>query len=120
MHGKPQPPVVVHNLSDLKVRDGDSAVLECRLEGNPKPLVVWFREASIIQPSPDFRQFEEDDKYTLSIREVFPEDTGRYTLVAKNPYGTATCSTELMVVENANLQNQGLALAGEPQFFCMV
>ncbi|ELT91012.1 hypothetical protein CAPTEDRAFT_86846, partial [Capitella teleta] len=94
---KPHPPVIVQGLNDLKIRDGDSATLECRVEGNPEPSVVWFREASLIQATPDFMQFHEGDTYTLSIREVFPEDTGRYTMVAKNPYGTATCSTEIMV-----------------------
>lgn len=102
--GQPSPPVITQGLNELTIRDGESARLECFVEGNPKPNVVWFREATLIQPSPDFMQFNEENLFSLVIREVFPEDTGRYTMVAKNAYGSATCSTEIMVEENLDLQ----------------
>ena len=104
----PQPPIITQGLDDLRVQDGDSARLECSVDGCPKPEILWFREATLIQPSPDFLQFyDADNLCSLVIREVFPEDTGRYTMVAKNMFGTATCSTEIMVEENSALQPPG-------------
>ena len=77
------------------------ARLECRVTGRPPPVICWFRDSVRIEPAPDFLQFydEEDAVCSLVIREVFPEDTGRYTVVAKNPAGTASCSAELVVLE---------------------
>lgn len=41
--------------------------------------------------------YNEDNVATLVIREVFPEDAGTYTCVAKNAAGFASSSTELIV-----------------------
>lgn len=96
------PPEVVCALTSVTVLDGEPARLECSVDGNPKPNIAWFRDATLIQPSPDFMQFYDvDNLCTLVIKEVFPEDTGRYTVVAKNALGTATCTAELLVEDSA-------------------
>jgi hypothetical protein len=41
--------------------------------------------------------YDEDNVATLIIREVFPEDAGRFTCVAKNTAGFASSTTELVV-----------------------
>lgn len=41
--------------------------------------------------------YDDDNVATLIIREVFPEDTGTFTCVAKNTVGYASTSTELTV-----------------------
>jgi len=41
--------------------------------------------------------YDEDKVATLIIREVFPEDAGRFTCVAKNTAGFASSTTELVV-----------------------
>ena len=48
--------------------------------------------------SQDFQIFYyDDDKATLVIKEVFPEDAGTFTCVAKNCVGFASSSAELIV-----------------------
>lgn len=42
--------------------------------------------------------YDDDNVATLIIREVFPEDAGTYTCVAKNAAGFASSTTELTVV----------------------
>ena len=37
------------------------------------------------------------DIAVLTIEEVYPEDSGKYTCVAKNEAGTASTSAELLV-----------------------
>ena len=41
--------------------------------------------------------YDEDNVATLIIREVFPEDAGTFTCVAKNTAGFASSTTELYV-----------------------
>ena len=58
----------------------------------------FFRQTAIIKPSQDFQIFYyEDNKATLVIKEVFPEDAGTFTCVAKNCVGFASSSAELIV-----------------------
>ena len=47
--------------------------------------------------SPDYQISSVGDTYTLYIPEVFDEDAGRFTVVAENDSGTATCTAILMV-----------------------
>ena len=98
--GEPLAPEITHPLQGLEAQDGSLARFECRIHGNPMPSITWFHESTVIAPSPDFLQFyDEDNLCSLIIKEVFPEDTGRYTVVAKNHLGTATSSAELVVFE---------------------
>ena len=41
--------------------------------------------------------YDEDNVATLIIREVFPEDAGLFTVVAKNVAGFATSTAQLIV-----------------------
>ena len=41
--------------------------------------------------------YDDDNKATLVIKEVFPEDAGTFTCVAKNCVGYASSSAELVV-----------------------
>ena len=41
--------------------------------------------------------YAEDNTATLVIKEVFPEDAGMFTCVAKNQAGVAACGAELVV-----------------------
>ena len=93
-----EPPVITQTLKSLTVQDGNTARLECNVTGRPRPNISWFHESTLIEPSPDFMQFYDNDNLcSLVIKEVFPEDTGKYTVAAKNVLGTTTSSAELLV-----------------------
>ena len=105
--GEPLPPTVTEPFRSQTVRDGDSVRFQCTITGNPRPNIAWFHGSKLIKPSPEFRQFYDmsDHVCSLDIREAFPEDTGRYTVVAKNERGTADCSADLSVCENEGLRS---------------
>lgn len=103
--GEPVPAEVVRPLKSAIARDGEPVRFECTIVGNPRPNIVWFHDVKVIRPSPDFLQFyNADNVCSLAIREAYPEDTGRYTVVAKNTLAVATCSAELTVKENELLK----------------
>uniref|UniRef100_T1JH06 Titin n=1 Tax=Strigamia maritima TaxID=126957 RepID=T1JH06_STRMM len=91
-------PRFVEKLKPIGAPDGSTVQFECTVEGSPRPNITWFRQTAIIKQSQDFQIFYDDDNVaTLIIREIFPEDAGVFTIVAKNSAGFATCSAELIV-----------------------
>ena len=97
----------VRPLADMHVPDGSPACFECVVKGNPKPNITWFRESFLIEPSGEFVQFyDENNVCSLHVKEVFPEDTGTYTVVAKNTQGTSISAAELVVEEGEIVSQQ--------------
>lgn len=91
-------PKFIKKLQPIHTPDGYTVQFECKVVGNPRPQIAWFRETSIIKSSKDFQMYYDDDNTaTLIIREVFPEDAGRFTSVAKNSAGFTSTTTELIV-----------------------
>ncbi|KAK8746935.1 hypothetical protein OTU49_016904 [Cherax quadricarinatus] len=95
---KAEPPKMVSRIEPLIVVDGQEAQFVCKIQGTPRPNITWFRQTAIIKPSEEFQVFYSDDNTaTLVVKEVFPEDAGMFTCVAKNQCGYASCSAELVV-----------------------
>lgn len=91
-------PIFTEKLRPKHTPDGSTVQFECQVEGYPRPQITWFRQTAIIKPSQDFQMYYDDDNVaTLVIREVFPEDAGTFTCVAKNAAGFASSTTELIV-----------------------
>ncbi|KAG7174101.1 Myosin light chain kinase, smooth muscle-like 4, partial [Homarus americanus] len=93
-----QPPYFLRRLQDLTVLDGDEVRLTVKLSGSRPMKVVWVRNDQEIPDSQDFR-YEEDTsgKFSLLIRDVFPEDAGVYICEAYNAHGDAHCYCRLTV-----------------------
>lgn len=99
-------PRFIEQLQPVHTAEGYTVQFECKVEGVPRPQITWFRQTAIIKPSQDFQIYYDDDNVaTLIIREVFPEDAGTFTCVAKNAAGFASSTTEL-TVENP-ISDQG-------------
>lgn len=100
-------------LQPIHTPDGSTVQFECQVEGVPRPQITWFRQTAVIKPSTDFQMYYDDDNVaTLIIREVFPEDAGTFTCVAKNISGFASSTTELIVeapLSHHGFDNTGLS-----------
>ena len=93
-----QAPEVVTYLKDIHSADGEQARLECKIVGQPRPNVTWYHDEQMVYQSEEFKLFyDEDNLCSLVIMDVYPEDAGKYTVVAKNEFGTAMSSCELIV-----------------------
>ena len=91
-------PKITEKVKSQKAPDGAQVEFVCKVEGYPRPQITWFRQTAIIKPSPDFQIYYDDNNMaTLVIKEVFPEDAGTFTCVAKNCVGFASSSAELVV-----------------------
>ncbi|XP_064170248.1 intercellular adhesion molecule 5 isoform X4 [Anguilla rostrata] len=77
-------PRITECLGHVELREDESldTLASCRAEGNPSPMVTWYRNQS---------EFNSSTQLTKT-------QGGQYTLVAKNTYGTANQTLEIEVL----------------------
>ena len=90
-------PSIKEPLKDKIIKEGEPVEFSIQVVGNPIPTVQWFLNGKELSNSPDFQIFSKDDVHTLRISEVFDEDKGLYTVLAKNKYGETTDRARLKV-----------------------
>ena len=49
-------PRIIEKVSSQSAPDGCAAEFVCKVEGNPRPQITWFRQTAIIKPSQDFQE----------------------------------------------------------------
>lgn len=90
--------------SNVRIKAGDTAVLDCEVTGEPKPNVFWLLPSNnVISFSNDRFIFHANG--TLSINKVKPLDSGKYVCVAQNPSGDDTKTYKLDIVSRPPLIN---------------
>ncbi|KAM9358166.1 palladin [Symphorus nematophorus] len=106
-HGPLSPPCFLQKLKSQEVAEGSPIRLECRVRGNPLPLVRWFCEGRELHNSPDIQICRDGDLHTLVIAEAFEDDTGRYTCVASNSLGADNTSAEVYIEGASSSDSDG-------------
>ncbi|XP_077573104.1 palladin [Stigmatopora nigra] len=105
--GPLSPPCFVQKLKSQEVAEGSPIRLECRVSGNPPPLVRWFCEGRELHNSPDIHIWRDGQLHTLVIAEAFEDDTGRYTCVASNSLGADNTSAEVYIEGASSSDSDG-------------
>ncbi|XP_012936768.1 uncharacterized protein LOC101859779, partial [Aplysia californica] len=105
-------PKFTQPLRDQQAKSGQRLCLQCRLTGHPLPAVTWYKDDHPLESSPDFQITAFADVHSLTIPEVFDEDSGDYKVKAVNPAGEATCVAHLTVApvpEEESMQRKRVA-----------
>ncbi|XP_029980113.1 myosin light chain kinase, smooth muscle-like isoform X2 [Sphaeramia orbicularis] len=97
--GRRAAPRFILGLTNLKVMDGSRVAMTTELTGDPRPEVLWFHDGQEVSESEDFQLIREENRCTLLIQEVFPEDNGTYSCQAWNKYGEDRTEAQLTVDE---------------------
>uniref|UniRef100_A0A667XK26 Palladin n=1 Tax=Myripristis murdjan TaxID=586833 RepID=A0A667XK26_9TELE len=124
--GPLSPPRFTQKLKSQEVAEGSPIRLECRVEGNPLPLVRWFCEGRELHNSPDIQIWRDGDLHTLVIAEAFEDDTGRYTCVASNSLGADNTSAEVYIEGASSSDSEGEGAVSKsrsgamPQYVCFI
>ena len=93
-----EPPIFNPNLTPIRVMDGEEVRFQCHVTGQPKPKITWFHNGHPINHQRELKVMQTPDgKIGLLISEVFPEDAGDYTCVARNSAGEARTVASLVV-----------------------
>uniref|UniRef100_A0A8C7DU54 Palladin n=1 Tax=Oncorhynchus kisutch TaxID=8019 RepID=A0A8C7DU54_ONCKI len=100
-------PHFTQKLKSQEVAEGHPIQLECRVAGNPQPLVRWFCEGRELHHCPDIQIWRDGALHTLVIAEAFEDDTGRYTCVASNSLGADNTSAEVYIQGASSSDSEG-------------
>ncbi|KAM9479252.1 palladin isoform 4-T6 [Salvelinus alpinus] len=100
-------PHFTQKLKSQEVAEGHPIRLECRVAGNPQPLVRWFCEGRELHHCPDIQIWRDGALHTLVIAEAFEDDTGRYTCVASNSLGADNTSAEVYIQGASSSDSEG-------------
>lgn len=91
------PPELSIKLEPLEVYEGDRAVFRCQFNGTPTPKVTWYRENFVIQNSNDFQIETTQNTSTLTIRQVYTDDQGKFVCVVRGKILTTSWSLILLI-----------------------
>ncbi|KAL0969055.1 hypothetical protein UPYG_G00222120 [Umbra pygmaea] len=79
---------------------GSSVRLTCTANGNPRPDIVWLKDDRALTE----REVGEgrQKKWTLSLRNLLPENSGRYTCRVSNQAGEINATYKVEVIQRTN------------------
>lgn len=78
---------------------GDSIILNCQAVGTPSPEIVWFKDATDVQPTGTIGIV--NDGTELRISNIRTEDIGDYTCIARNGEGQISHTARVLIAGGA-------------------
>lgn len=93
------PPEFVSKPDPMTLFVGKQAKLQCVITGSAPMNVVWHKDSIAVSPDQHYKVSCEKNKHCLEILQLEQSDQGMYLCKAVNSVGTATCSTEIRVID---------------------
>ncbi|XP_071792535.1 protein Obscurin-like isoform X2 [Asterias amurensis] len=106
-------PKFTEGLKDMRIKEGETAVFHCQVEGVPQPTVAWTVDGREIKESKYFKMTNEGTLAKLTITEAFPEDEGEYSCIASNTAGQEKTTSDLKIVPWEDDDDVDFAKPGE-------
>lgn len=97
--GKGVAPSFDQKLKHYKVFEGMPVTFSCKVHGDPKPKVYWFKDGKQISKRSEHYRISRDADGTCSLHTAAAslDDDGNYTIMAGNPEGRVSCTGRMMV-----------------------
>jgi len=82
-----------------EVKEGKNVHFECRLMpvNDPKMVIEWYHNGQLLQSGHRFRPMYDFGYVALDILYAYAEDSGTYTVIARNALGESQCQCLLTV-----------------------
>ncbi|KAM3939170.1 microfibrillar-associated protein 3-like isoform 1-T2 [Leptodactylus fuscus] len=91
-------PVITSRVDHIIVKEGNSVVIHCNIEGHPYPHFHWYHSNGHLLKEENEGKLWILDSGLLNITSVSFEDRGKYTCVATNSHGTVNNTVTLRVI----------------------
>lgn len=77
---------------------GQSVLISCAIAGDPFPTVHWLRDGKALsRDHGHFELLQNEDVFTLVLKNVQPWHAGQYEILLKNRVGECSCQVSLML-----------------------
>ncbi|XP_035300485.1 myosin light chain kinase, smooth muscle isoform X6 [Cricetulus griseus] len=77
---------------------GQSVLISCAIAGDPFPTVHWLRDGKALsKDNGHFELLQNEDVFTLVLKNVQPWHAGQYEILLKNRVGECSCQVSLML-----------------------
>ncbi|GBN78554.1 Twitchin [Araneus ventricosus] len=93
----PVPPEFVIPLRNVMAVENKSAQFTCKVTGNPKPTIIWYKGTRELMDGGKFTMLKDGDTYSLVVSEAYGEDADEYACRATNKGGSRTSRAELLI-----------------------
>uniref|UniRef100_A0A8B9JR46 Palladin n=1 Tax=Astyanax mexicanus TaxID=7994 RepID=A0A8B9JR46_ASTMX len=92
-------PFFDQKLKHYKIFEGMPVTFSCKVIGDPKPKVYWFKDGKQISKRSEHYRISRDPDGTCSLHTAAAslDDDGNYTIMAGNPAGRVSCTGRMMV-----------------------
>uniref|UniRef100_A0A3Q3J270 Fibroblast growth factor receptor-like 1 n=1 Tax=Monopterus albus TaxID=43700 RepID=A0A3Q3J270_MONAL len=81
---------------------GSSVRLKCPASGNPRPDIVWLKDGRPLVDEDGGRGEGKKKKWTLNLKNLTPEHSGKYTCHVSNRAGEITANYKVEVIQRTN------------------
>ncbi|XP_056328279.1 fibroblast growth factor receptor-like 1b [Danio aesculapii] len=104
---------------------GSSVRLKCLASGNPTPVITWWKDQSLL----DNPQQSKRPQWTLTLKNLQPQDSAKYTCHVSNAAGHINATYKVDVIERTNSKpiltgthpiNTTVEFGGTASFQCKV
>lgn len=92
------PPHVERPLRDANCIQNHNAQFSCKISGQPKPVITWYKGAREICNGSRYHIYADGETYNLVINDVFGEDADEYVCRAVNKAGVKSTRAELVIM----------------------
>uniref|UniRef100_A0A803XWE3 Myosin light chain kinase, smooth muscle n=1 Tax=Meleagris gallopavo TaxID=9103 RepID=A0A803XWE3_MELGA len=80
---------------------GQNVLISCAIAGDPFPTVHWFKDGQEITPGTGCEILQNEDIFTLILRNVQSRHAGQYEIQLRNQVGECSCQVSLMLRESS-------------------
>ncbi|OXB81604.1 UNVERIFIED_CONTAM: hypothetical protein H355_008766, partial [Colinus virginianus] len=80
---------------------GQNVLISCAIAGDPFPTVHWFKDGQEIMPGTGCEILQNEDIFTLILRNVQSRHAGQYEIQLRNQVGECSCQVSLMLRESS-------------------
>ncbi|XP_067933210.1 obscurin-like [Watersipora subatra] len=78
-------------------KEDETIKVSSKCQGEPRPIVTWFRDGKLIKEDGTCRLYSKKDEYFMEIPGCSIMDSGEYTCTATNSQGAVFCSFNIHV-----------------------
>ncbi|XP_039607185.1 microfibrillar-associated protein 3-like [Polypterus senegalus] len=91
-------PLITSRIHQIIAREGNSALIDCNVTGDPIPHFQWYNSNGNLLDSGENGKWWILDNGILNITSITFDDRGKYTCVASNVFGSTNYTVTLRVV----------------------